>query len=140
MYIEIGYVLYLGADENQPAVKLSTKWMKIADPSANFELQSLFGWASAELFVDGLKNAGNPPTRAGLEAALDKITSFNASGLITTSDPAQNVPGTCVVLAQVQNGQIVRVAPTPASGFYCIPDSLLPKPGFKPEVRPTPSS
>jgi ABC-type branched-subunit amino acid transport system substrate-binding protein len=138
MYIEIGYVLYLGVDEDLPAVKLFNKWMKVADPSANFELQSLFGWASAQLFIDGLRNAGNPPTRAGLETALDKITSFNASGLLTTSDPAQNVPGTCVILAQVVNGQIVRVPPTPTSGFYCLPDSLLPSPGFKPEVRPTP--
>jgi branched-chain amino acid transport system substrate-binding protein len=140
MYIEIGYVLYLGADDNQPAVKLFTKWMKIADPDANFELQSLFGWASAQLFVQGLRQAGNPPTRAGLEAALDKVTSFNASGLLTTSDPAQNVPGNCVILAQVQNGQIVRVAPSPRTGFYCLPNSLLPAPGFQPEVRPTPSS
>jgi ABC-type branched-subunit amino acid transport system substrate-binding protein len=140
MYIEIGYVLYLGADADQPAVKLYNKWMKIADPTANFELQSLFGWASAQLFVEGLRGAGSPPTRAGLEAALDKITSFNASGLITTSDPAHNVPGSCVVLAQVVNGVIVRVSPTPATGFYCLPDSLLPAPGFKPEVRPVPSS
>ena len=80
MYIEIGYVLYLGADSDLPAVKLYTKWMKIADPDANFELQSLFGWASAVLFVQGLRTAGNPPTRAGLEAALDKVTSFNAGG------------------------------------------------------------
>ena len=63
MYIEIGYVLYLGADSDLPAVKLYTKWMKVADPTANFELQSLFGWASAQLFVQGLRGAGNPPTR-----------------------------------------------------------------------------
>ena len=36
MYIEIGYVLYLGADSDIPAVKEYTKWMKVADPSANF--------------------------------------------------------------------------------------------------------
>ena len=140
MYIEIGYVLYLGADQDIPAVKLFNKWMKIADPNANFELQSLFGWAAAELFVDALKDAGNPPTRAGLEAALDKITSFDADGLIVPSDPAQNVPGSCVLLAQVKNGDIVRVPPTPAKGFYCLPHTLLPAPGFKPEVRPAPSS
>ena len=139
MYIELGYVLYLGADGNQPAVKLFTKWMKIADPNANFELQSLYGWASAQLFVQALKDAGNPPTRAGLEAALDKVTSFNASGILTTGDPAANVPGDCVLLAQVQNGQIVRVAPTPKNAFVCT-GGLLPATGFKPEVRPTPSS
>lgn len=136
MYIEINYVLYLGADSNLPAVKLFTKWMKIADPDANFELQALYGWAAAQLFVQGLRNAGDPPTRAGLEAALDKVTSFNASGLLTTSNPAQNIPGSCLVLAQVHGDQIVRVAPTPPTGFYCLPNSLLPAPGFKPEVRP----
>ena len=114
MYIEIGNVLYLGADANLPAVRLYTKW-RMADPDANFELQSLFGWASAQLFVQGLRNAGSPPTRSGLKTALDKITSFNASGLIATSDPAQNVPGSCIILAQVRNGQIVRVSPTPRS-------------------------
>jgi hypothetical protein len=139
MYIEINYVLYLGADSKFPAVKLFSKWMKIADPNANFELQALYGWAAAELFVEGLRNAGNPPTRAALEAALDKVTSFNADGLLTTSNPAQNIPGSCLILAQVQGDEIVRVAPTPPTGFYCLPNSLLPAPGFKPEVRPTPS-
>ena len=114
--------------------------MNKADPNANFELEALFGWASAELFVDGLRQAGSPPTRAGLEAALDKVTSFNAGGLLATGDPAQNIPASCVVLAQVQNGQINRVAPTPKTGFLCAPGALLPAPGFKPEVRPAPSS
>jgi len=135
MYIEVAYVLYLGVDSDLPAVRLFTKWMRIADPEANFELQSLFGWASAQLLVDGLRNSGNPPSRAGLEAALNKVTSFNASGLLVTSDPGHNIPGSCVILAQVRNGQVVRVAPTPKTGFFCLPDSLLPAPGFKPEVR-----
>jgi ABC-type branched-subunit amino acid transport system substrate-binding protein len=140
MYIEIGYLLYLGTDANVPAVKLFTHWMTVADPAANFELQSLYGWAAAQLFVEGLKNAGNPPTRAGLQAALDKVTSFDASGLIPPGDPSDNVPGQCVLLAQVENGQIVRVPPTPNSGFICSPGGLLPAVGFTPEVRPAPSS
>jgi ABC-type branched-subunit amino acid transport system substrate-binding protein len=140
MYIEINFVLYLGADSDVPAVQLFDKWMRIADPNANFELESLYGWAAAQLFVEGLRQAGNPPTRAGLEAALNKVTSFNADGLLTTSDPAQNIPGSCILLAQVRGAQIVRVAPTPKTGFYCLPDSLLPSPGFSPEVRPTPGS
>jgi len=140
MYLTAGFALYLGTDGSLPAVKLFNKWMNIADPNANFELESLFGWASAELFVDGLKDAGSPPTRAGLEAALDKVTSFNAGGLLSTGDPAQNIPAACVVLAQVQDGQIVRVSPSPKTGYICMPNSLLPSPGFKPEIRPTPGS
>ena len=138
MYLSVGFSLYLGTDGNLPSVKLFTKWMNIADPTANFELEALFGWASAELFVDGLRQAGSPPTRTGLEAALDKVTSFNAGGLLSTGDPAQNVPSPCVVLAQVQGQKIVRVSPSPRTGFICLPNSLLPSPGFKPEVRPTP--
>ncbi|MGH9017617.1 MAG: ABC transporter substrate-binding protein, partial [Acidimicrobiales bacterium] len=139
MYIELGYVLYLGQDANQPAVKLFTHWMHVADSSANFELQSLYGWASAQLFVQALRQAGNPPTRAGLVAALAKVTSFNASGILTTGNPSANVPGDCVLLAQVKNGQIVRVPPTPSDGFVC-GGGLLPAPGFKPEVRSASSS
>jgi len=141
MYLDVGYVLYLGTDANLPAAALFNKWMKIADPAANFELQSLFGWAAAQLFVQALRNAGTTPTRASLLEALDKITNFDASGLLTPGgNPAANVPGQCFVLAQVVNGQIVRVPPTPKTGFICSPGGLLPAPGFKPEVRPAPSS
>ena len=140
MYISVGFALYLGTDGNLASVKLFNKWMHIADPTANFELESLFGWASAELFVDGLRDAGSPPTRTGLEAALDKVTSFNADGLLSTGDPAQNVPSPCVVLAQVQGQKIVRVPPSPKTGLICLPNSSLPAPGFRPEVRPTPQS
>jgi branched-chain amino acid transport system substrate-binding protein len=139
MYLTAGFALYLGTDSSIPAVRLFNKWMLIADPNANFELEALFGWASAELFVDGLRNAGNPPTRAGLEAALNKVTSFNAGGLLSTGNPAQNIPAPCVVLAQVQNGKIVRVPPSPKTGFICSSHPYLTAPGFKPEVRPTPS-
>ncbi|MGH9018187.1 MAG: ABC transporter substrate-binding protein [Acidimicrobiales bacterium] len=139
MYLTAGFELYLGTD-NTPAVRLFTKWMHKADASANFELESLFGWASAELFVDGLKKAGSPPTRAGLEAALDKITSFNAGGLLATGNPARNIPGSCVILAQVKNGKIVRVPPSPKTGYICMPHSLIATKAFKPEVRPKPSN
>jgi ABC-type branched-subunit amino acid transport system substrate-binding protein len=97
MYLAMGFVLYLGTDGNLPAVKLFNKWMLEADPTANFELEALFGWASAQLFVDALRNAGSPPTRAGLEAALNKITSFDAGGLLSTGNPSQNIPAPCVV-------------------------------------------
>ncbi len=141
MYLDVGYVLYLGTDANLPAAALFNKWMKIADPAANFELQSLYGWAAAQLFVQALRNAGANPTRASLLEALDKITSFDASGLLSPGgDPAANVPGQCFVLAQIVNGKIVRVPPTPKTGFICSPGGLLPAPGFKPEVRPAPSS
>ncbi len=64
MYIEQGYALYLGQDaKTVAAVGLFDKWMKKVDSKPNFEIESVYGWASAELFVQALKEAGNPPTR-----------------------------------------------------------------------------
>jgi len=139
MYLVTGYLLFLDADSGLPAVKLFNKWMNEADSNAQFTLQAVYGWAAAQLFVQGLRAAGSTPTRASLEAALDKVTTFNASGLLTPGDPAQNVPGGCIVLSQIQNGHVKRVAPSPSSGFICT-NAKLAAPGFKPEVRPTPSS
>ena len=138
MYIEQGYVLYLGQDANVvPAVKLFTHWMKAVDSNANFEIESIYGWTSAELFVQALRQAGNPPTRSGLIAALNKVTLFNGDGLVPPGNPAQNIPSGCFLLAQVHNGQIKRVAPTPATGFYCGSSGFLQAPGYKPIVRPS---
>ena len=131
--------LYIGQDaKTVPAVALFDKWMHKVDSKPDFEIESVYGWTSAELFADALKEAGNPPTRAGLLAALNKITVFSSGGLIPLSNPAQNIPSNCFLLAQVQHGKIVRVAPTPSTGFYC-PSSAgnLPAPGYQPIVRPT---
>jgi ABC-type branched-subunit amino acid transport system substrate-binding protein len=138
MYIEQGYALYLGQDaKTVPAVGLFDKWMKKVDPNPNFEIEAVYGWASAELFAQALQTAGNPPTRQGLIAALNKITFFDAGGLVPPSNPAQAIPSGCFIMAQVQNGVIKRVAPSPPAGFYCGTNSFLKEPGYTPMVRPT---
>jgi len=139
VYIEQSYALYLGQDaETVPAVRLFNEWMKKVDSKANFEIESVFGWTSAELFVQALAQAGNPPTRLGLLRALNKVTLFNDGGLTPPSDPAAGVPSGCFLLAQVQHGAIKRVAPTPPTGFYCGNAGFLKERGYKPIVRPSP--
>jgi len=137
MYIEQGYALYLGQDAKiVPAVGLFDKWMKKVDPNANFEIESVYGWASGELFAQALQNAGNPPTRAGLIEALNKVTFFDAGGLVPPTNPAAAIPSGCFLLAQVQNGVIKRVAPTPSVGFYCgSAGQFLKEPGYKAMAR-----
>ncbi len=138
MYIDQDYALYLGEDASAvPAVSLFDKWMKKASSNPDFEIESVYGWASAELFVQALKQAGPNPTRQSLIAQLDKVTSFDAGGLIPNDNPAQNIPPDCFLLAQVQNGRFVRVPPSPKSGFYCSNGGFLRAPGFTPEVRPS---
>ncbi len=138
MYIEQGEALYLGQDaKTVPAVALFDKWMKKVSSDPNFEIESVFGWASAELFAQALAEAGNPPTRAGLVRALNKATLFDAGGLIPPTDPAAGVATGCFLLAQVQHGVIKRVAPTPPTGFYCGNVGFLKEGGYKPIVRPS---
>ena len=136
MYIGQQYALYIGQDAKAvPAVSLLDKWVKKVDPSANFEIETLYGWAAAQLFVQALRSAGSDPTRAKLVQALGKVTSFDAGGLIPQENPSANVPAQCWLLAQIKGGNVVRVAPTPATGFVCDPGGYLAASGWQPEQR-----
>lgn len=136
MYIAQQYALYLGQDAAVvPAVSLFDKWVKKVDPKANFEIETLYGWASAQLFAQALKAAGANPTRASLVAALSHVTSFDADGLVPEENPAQAIPAQCWLLAQIHNGTIARVSPTPKSGFVCSPGGRLAAPGWSPLQR-----
>jgi branched-chain amino acid transport system substrate-binding protein len=119
--------LYMGEDAKAvPAVATFDKWAKKVDPQTQLDLYTLYGWINAQLFVQALKGAGANPTRASLDAQLDKITSFNASGLISPQDPAQKIPGQCWLAAQYENGSWHRIAPDPKTGFVCSPKGFYP--------------
>jgi ABC-type branched-subunit amino acid transport system substrate-binding protein len=119
--------LYMGEDAKVvPAVATFDKWAKKVDPQTQLDLYTLYGWINAQLFVQALKGAGASPTRASLEAQLDKVTSFNASGLITNQNPAQKIAGQCWIVAQYDNGHWKRIAPDPKTGFVCSPGGFYP--------------
>ncbi len=119
--------LYMGQDaKSVPAVATFDKWAKKVDPQTQLDLYTLYGWINAQLFVQALKAAGANPTRASLDAQLNKITSFNASGLIAPQNPAQKIPGQCWLVAQYENGNWQRISPDPKSGFVCSPGGFYP--------------
>jgi branched-chain amino acid transport system substrate-binding protein len=121
------YALYRGEDAKVvPAVATFDKWVKKVDPSSQLDIYTLDAWVNAELFVQALKAAGPNPTRAGLDAQLNKITSFNANGLISAQNPAKKIPGQCWLVAQYENGSWHRIAPDPKSGFVCNPKGFYP--------------
>jgi branched-chain amino acid transport system substrate-binding protein len=110
--------LYLGQDASSvPAVATFDHWYGVAFPGHQPDLYALYGWASAALFVQAVKDAGANLSRAGILSALGKITSFDAGGLMPKSNPAGKQPPTCFVLAHVVNGQWQRIEP--ATGFDC---------------------
>ena len=82
--------------------------------------------APFETVLGALKAAGSNPTRGSLDAQLDKITSFNASGLMATQNPAQKIPGQCWLVTQYNNSKWQRIKPDPKSGFVCQPNGFFP--------------
>jgi ABC-type branched-subunit amino acid transport system substrate-binding protein len=65
------------------------------------------------------KDGNNGVTRANLLAALKNMTSFNAGGLIGTTNVAQKIPTKCFVLDQYKGGKFARVYPKKAGTFDC---------------------
>jgi ABC-type branched-subunit amino acid transport system substrate-binding protein len=121
------YALYMGEDaKSVPAVATFDKWVKKVDPTSQLDIYTLDAWVNAQLFVQALKAAGKNPTRAGLDAQLDKITSFDASGLMSPQDPARKIPGQCWLVARYENGKWQRIAPDPKTGFVCNPKGFYP--------------
>ncbi len=119
--------LYMGEDAKAvPAVATFDKWAKKVDPQSTLDLFTLYGWINGELFAQALKAAGSDPTRASLDAQLNKITSFDANGLIDDNNPAQKIPGQCWIAAKYENGKWERIPPDPKSGFVCKPGGLYP--------------
>jgi ABC-type branched-subunit amino acid transport system substrate-binding protein len=121
------YALYMGEDaKNVPAVATFDKWAKKVDQSTQLDIYTLDAWINAQLFVQALKKAGANPTRGSLDAQLDKVTAFNASGLMSTQNPAQKIPGQCWLVAQYENGKWGRIKPDPKTGFVCSPNGFYP--------------
>ena len=138
MYLEQQAALFEGEDATKvPEVALMDKWAKKVDPgvfSTVTPLPALDGWASGMLFVNALKAAGSNPTRASVMAQLDKVTSFDARGLLPPGEnPAKNIPSKCFLFAQMKNDKWTRINPT-TSGWYCN-GTLKPHAGLKPETR-----
>ncbi len=116
--------LFLGQDAAQiPAVGLFNKWIQKASPGFKTDLFSLYGWLSAELFSQALKNAGSNPSRGSLLQALSKITSFSGNNIIAPNNPAAKTVGNCYLLGQVVNGQYQRISDpavdSSTNGYRC---------------------
>ncbi len=133
-YLSQNLALYLGTDASAvPAVATFLHWVQVASPGFSPDLFTAYGWLSADLFAQALKNAGSDPSRGSLLQALSKITSFNGDGFNAPSDPATRTPPNCYLIATVTNGQFVRSPDNPptsgsTNGFRC-DGSYIVKPG-----------
>ncbi len=142
MYIEIGYVLYLG-HRRQPA---GGEALRQVDEQGRLQRRT----SRSSRSTDGprpscssrrLQRRREPahPGRARGGAGQDHQLQRQRTALAGESG-AEHPAATAWCSPRSRTVTIVRVAPTPATGFICSPGGLLPAPGYKPEVRPAPSS
>ncbi len=123
--------LYLGQDQSSvAAVATFLHWVNVASPGWHPDLFTLYGWLSAELFTQGLKNAGSNPSRGSLLQALSRISSFNGNNIVTTANPAARTVSNCYLLAEITNGNFQRLdnppVTGPTAGYRCNYSYVLP--------------
>jgi len=124
IWLDQGTALYLGEDTSViPADQTFLHWVQVASPGFEPDLYTLYGWLSAELFVQALRKSGSDPSRGSLLQQLRTITSFSGGGLIGNVNPVAKTPSGCYIIAQVVNGTFTRTDDPPTSsstqGFRC---------------------
>jgi len=88
----------------------------------NFNNNALNSFVTALLFQDSVTKAaanGGTLNRQTLFTALKNEHSFNANGIIGTTDVGNRAPSNCQIVVQLQNGVWQRVDPVKAGTFDC---------------------
>ena len=115
-------------------LKLYEKWIKKTGGAQNEH--SLDGWLNADLFVAGLKAAGPDFTRQKVVDAINKMTDYNANGLLPGVDwtTAHEQPPECYAVTKIVNGKFQPVFGKPGKPFVCLPGTLTKIP-TNPELK-----
>jgi len=111
--------MYQGEDAaSVPTIALFDKWYKAVSGGATPNEYGAWAWMSGMLFVEGLDDGGGL-TRADLLNGLRQVTSFDAGGMQSPSDPAAKKPSMCYLIIDVVNQKFVRDPSDPATGMNC---------------------
>jgi hypothetical protein len=91
------------------------------DKADGFGIQAYASGLLVSQAIDQIVKANgvNGVTRKALFDQLNTIKSFNAGGMIGTTDIADRTVTNCYVLTQVKSGKFVRVTPTKKGTFNC---------------------
>jgi len=124
-YVDLPFVPVEEA-KYSPAVKAYVKTVGKANVDGNGEQ----AWAAALFFRDVVnqvvKQGGvNSLTRANFLTAAGTLHSFNADGMLGTSDIPGKTPTRCFSLFQVKSGKFVRVYPKKPATFDCKPKNVV---------------
>jgi branched-chain amino acid transport system substrate-binding protein len=121
-------------ESQQPAgLKNFLKWMN--KDGSKLDQNSITGWLNADLFVKGLKAAGQDFTRQKVIDAINKMTNYTADGVLHSVDwtkaHTENATPTlaCEFKSTIKNSQFVPNYSEPGKPWNCVdasnPDKLV---------------
>jgi branched-chain amino acid transport system substrate-binding protein len=127
--------------ETKPQFKALRDYISWMDKS-NYTQTELaeVGWANADLFITGLKDAGPDFTRQKVIDAINQLTDFDAGGIIppvnwTEQHTNLHYPRACIAYLRVNNGKFVPIWGAPGKPFTCWDGDPSSIPSSKPYAR-----
>jgi ABC-type branched-subunit amino acid transport system substrate-binding protein len=119
VYLPQAFALFLGEDrKTSKGVDAYLTWLEKVHPGAKPDLFGAYAWANAMLYTQAREAAGGASaTPEQVVKALIATKKFDADGLLAESNPGDQKPATCFLVAQIKGGKFVRQFPS--SGFSC---------------------
>ncbi len=110
--------LFLGEDrKDSKGVDEYLTWLEKTHPGAKADLFGANAWAAGMLYTQAFKAAGKDAKPADVVKALIGIKKFDGEGIVAESNPGDQEPATCWLVAEIKGGTYHRVAPD--KGFSC---------------------
>lgn len=106
--VAISQVMPFPFDGVTPVVREYQAALRKSQPKAPFSFTSLEGFIAAKVFVEGLRRAGNNPTRESLVATLEKIEDYDVGGFRVRFGPHSHSLSKYVNLTVIQRGGTFR--------------------------------
>jgi ABC-type branched-subunit amino acid transport system substrate-binding protein len=111
--------MYLGEDTQFiPEIGLMNEWMQKVKPGYKPDSFATYGWTEGRLFAKAMESVGPKPTRLAVLAALRKIDTWDAYGMMATAGPASKRPPVCFMFIRVSGGKFERFE-SPPPKFRC---------------------
>ena len=120
--------LFLGEDRKaSKGVDEYLTWLERTHPGAKADLFGANAWAAGMLYTQARKAAGKDAAPLDVVKALIAVKEFDGDGLLAPSNPGDQEPATCWLVAEIKGGKYRRVAPD--QGFSCEGAAYVPYTG-----------
>lgn len=117
--VPLSTAMFLGEDRTaSKGVDDYLTWLQKVHPGAKADLFGANAWAAGMLYSQARAAAGGGDAKPeDVVKALIETKEFDADGLLAPSNPGDQEPATCWMLAEIKGGKYQRTMP--ASGFTC---------------------